>query len=88
MGVVHCEPGLLKLHLVRPAAENFQSKISKLLAEYTHTPWAVEYVAEKGEDPLGAQRAAAKEKRAQEALATPDAQKIAELFPGAQVIVK
>ena len=88
VGVVHCEPGLLKLHLVRPAAENFQSKISKLLTEYTHAPWMVEYVTEKGEEPLSIQRLQAKEEREKKLLETPDAKKITELFPGAQVIVK
>ena len=88
VGLVHFEPGLLKLNLTLPGAENLQAKVSKLLSEYAGSQWTVEIVSEKGQESLAVQRKVAQEERQKTALATDEAKKISELFPGAQVVVK
>lgn len=88
VGLVHFEPGLIKINLCRPGAENFQAKVSKLLSEYTGSSWTVEVVHDKGQAPLGIQHQRVQEERQKAALSTDEAKKIAELFPGAQVVVK
>jgi DNA polymerase-3 subunit gamma/tau len=88
VGLVHFEPGTLKLNMMGKGSNTIYPKISKLLSEYTGKSWHVEISNEKGQDPLNAQKQKEEENRQKEALETESAKKIAALFPGAQLTVK
>ncbi len=78
--------GHLELRALEEAPKDLQSRLSRLLAEWTGTPWRVELSEAEGEAPLRQQQKAVASEQREAALRHPLAQAFLEQFPEARLI--
>jgi DNA polymerase-3 subunit gamma/tau len=83
--LVRFAPGRIELRTEPRAPGDLALRVSKLLGEWTGTPWMVTLSSEPGEETLRARREAAEAERRGAALGHPLVQAALETFPGATV---